>query len=146
MYHCWRYGQVTLLQVYRCLGKWRFLHTECLATLFRDTSCLQHHGIDSRRRKVHGRLFGFGAADDGSKLLLTGQSSHAVAAESIWQSGVRMLSSFGGPNRSQGAPPVMSINSDGTLAVVFQQGGRSMLQMPRENLYDRYESPVLPLL
>lgn len=90
-----------------------------------------------RRRRLHGRMFGFGAADNGVRPLLTGQSSHAVATESVWQCGIRMLGSFGGQNRSHCAPPVMSINPDGTLAVVFQQGGRSMLQMARETMYDR---------
>lgn len=108
-----------------------------LGTLCRDTCCPQWHTTDTRRRKLHGRLFAFGAAENGAQPLLTGESSHGVATESAWQSGVRMLGSFGGPNRSHCAPPVMSINPDGTLAVVFQQGGRSILQMARETLYDR---------
>jgi hypothetical protein len=105
--------------------------------LSRDTTCAQRHAIDARRRKVDGQLFSFGAENTGARQLLTGQSSHALAEESVWQSGVRMLSTFGGPNRQLGAAPIMSINSDGTLACVFQQGGKSMLHMSRENMYDR---------
>lgn len=119
--------------------------------VFRDTCCPTKQATDVERRKVHGRLFAFSSAHNGAESLLTGQSSHAVASESVWQSGVRMLSSFGGPNRSHAAPPVMSINPDGTLAVVFQQGGRSMLQTARENLYDRclfppYGGQIHPIL
>lgn len=77
-------------------------------------------------------------------MLLTGQSSHSLPSESVWQAGIRMLINFGGRRqRVHRDPPVLSINSDGSLALVFQPGGRSILALPRGALYDRCQSPCI---
>jgi hypothetical protein len=81
-------------------------------------------------------MFAFTCAGDDAEMLLTGQSSQGV--QSVWQAGFQMLASFGGRRHSGLTDsPVAKINSDGSLAMVFQPGGRSMFAMPRQTLYER---------